>query len=167
MKAAVLCNGPSRTMFTSPDGYDYIIGCNIPWTKVDSTIVLDINVVFEWWNNKLPLSPIWFSEMAWRETNFRNRAYFKDYFLGLVKALPEYDSSGHVACSKVIELGYKEIDIYGCDAWFTGNTDSYTHRYTDTRPLDTSKHVVGWRNRWNTIMINNPDVKITFIGETK
>jgi hypothetical protein len=111
--------------------------------------------------------PTWFSEHAWRETKFRNREYFKDYFLGLVKPLPAYDSSGHVATSKVIQLGYDEIDIYGCDSWFEDNTDSFTHQYVDGRPQDRSKHIVGWRKRWETIMNSNPDVKITFIGEPK
>jgi hypothetical protein len=168
MKAAVLCNGPSRVAFQGKEGYDYVIGCNIPWCgEVDSTVVLDVGVVAKWWKEKLPKIPTWFSEHAWRETKFRNRDYFMESFLGLVKPLPEYDSSGHVACSKLIELGYKEIDIYGCDSWFTEMTDSYTHQFVDSRPSDTSKHIVGWRKRWNTIIDGNPEVKITFIGESK
>jgi hypothetical protein len=167
MKAAVLCNGPSRSLFVSTDEYDYLIGCNIPWRQVDSTVVLDVGVVAKWHQYKLPNVPTWFSEHAWRETKFKDRDFFKDSFLGLVKPLPEYDSSGHVACSKVIELGYTEIDIFGCDSWFTSNTESATHRYWDTRPSNTDKHVVGWRKRWNSIITNNPDVKINFIGESK
>lgn len=167
MKAAVLCNGPSRSLFTSSDGYNYLIGCNIPWRQVDSTVVLDVGVVVKWHKHQLPNVPTWFSEHAWRETKFKDRNFFKDSFLGLVKPLPEYDSSGHVACSKVIELGYKEIDIFGCDSWFTSNTDSITHKYWDTRPSNTDKHVEGWRKRWNSIITNNPDVTINFIGEPK
>lgn len=167
MKAAVLCNGPSRTLFNSADGYNYIIGCNIPWTKVDSTVVIDIDVISKWLHYKIPLVPIWFSEYVWREVRLKDREYFKDSFLGLVKPLPEYDSSGHVACSKVIELGYEQIDIYGCDSWFSNDTNSHTHKYCDTRPTDTSKHIEGWRKRWNTIIDGHPEVKITFIGETR
>jgi hypothetical protein len=167
MKAAVLCNGPSKDDFDNNVCYDYRIGCNIPWTKVDATVVLDIGVVDKWLKNKIPNVPTWFSEHAWRETKFKDRNYFKDSFLGIVKPLPEYDSSGHVACSKAIELGYKEINIYGCDSWFTDVTDSYTHQFTDTRPKDRSKHIVGWRTRWNTIINANPDVVINFIRKTK
>ena len=165
MRCAVLCNGPSRNLFTDTGKYDYIIGCNIPWTKVDCTIVLDVGVVAKWWSKKLPAVPTWFSEHAWRETKFKNREFFKDSFLGLVYPLPEYDSSGHVACSKAIQLGYKEIDIFGCDSWFVSNTDSYTHQFYDSRPSDTSKHIVGWRKRWETIMSSNPEVVIKFIGD--
>ena len=167
MKAAVLCNGPSRIAFQEPERYNYIIGCNFPWTKVDSTVVLDIGVVQKWWKYEIPSVPTWFSEHAWRETKFTNRKHFQDNFLGLVKPLPQYDSSGHVACSKVIELGYTEIDIYGCDSWFTNDTSSHTHQFWDTRPDDTTKHVIGWRKRWEAIMSGHPEVKITFIGETK
>ena len=167
MKAAVLCNGPSRVAFNSALGYNYVIGCNIPWTEVNSTVVLDIGVVQQWHKRKLPNVPTWFSEHAWRETKFKDRNYFLSSFLGLVKPLPEYDSSGHVACSKVIELGYTEIDIYGCDSWFKPDTDSYTHQYVDGRPQDRSKHIVGWRKRWETIITSHPEVKITFIGEPK
>jgi hypothetical protein len=167
MKAAVLCNGPSRFDYQGRNGYDYVMGCNIPWTEVDSTIVLDIGVVDKWLKNKIPTVPTWFSEHAWRETKFKDRNYFMSSFLGIVKPLPEYDSSGHVACSKVIQLGYKEINIYGCDSWFTEVTDSYTHQFTDTRPKDRSHHIVGWRKRWNAIISANPDVRITFIRNEK
>ena len=167
MKAAVLCNGPSRILYTASPEYAYVMGCNIPWTEVNATIVLDVGVVAKWWQYKLPNVPTWFSEHAWRETKFRDRNYFMPTFLGLVKPLPEYDSSGHVACSKLIELGYDEIDIYGCDSWFSTDTSSHTHQYWDTRPSDTSKHVEGWRKRWETIMAGNPNVKINFIGNSK
>lgn len=167
MKAAVLCNGPSRSLFVEPDRYDYIIGCNFPWTKVDSTVVLDIGVVQQWFKRKMPPVPTWFSRHAWRETNFTSRAYFRDSFLDLVDPLPEYDSSGHVACSKVIELGYNEIDIYGCDSWWEDVTDSHTHQYVDGRPSDRTKHIIGWRNRWKAIISSKPDVVINFIGEPK
>ena len=167
MKAAVLCNGPSRTLYTADGGYDYIIGCNIPWTQVDSTVVLDIGVVQQWYKKKIPQVPTWFSEHAWRETKFTDRQYFEKYLLGLVRPLPEYDSSGHVALSQVLKLGYKTIDIYGCDSWFTTNTDSYTHQYSDSRPNDMSKHIDGWRKRWCDVMSNHPDVTVNFIGDPK
>lgn len=167
MTAAVLCNGASRSLFTSANRYHYIIGCNIPWRKVDATVVLDIGVVQQWYKRKIAPIPIWFSEHAWRETKFTDRKYFEEYMLGLVRPLPEYDSSGHVALSQVISLGYKEVNIYGCDSWFTTNTDSYTHQYSDSRPNDMSKHIIGWRKRWNDIISSNPEVNVNFIGEPK
>lgn len=162
MKTAVLGNGPSRTLFKDPQRYDYIIGCNIPWTSVHSTVVLDAEVVRYWIQHKLPTVPIYFSESAWRETRVKDRNYFIDAFLELVKPYVDYDSSAHVACRKVIQLGATEIDIYGCDSWFTTNTDSYTRSFFEDS-TDKSKHVYGWRNRWQDIIDSNPNVKINFI----
>lgn len=169
MKCAVLCNGPSRVDYQPSSDYEYIIGCNIPWTKVDATVILDINVVKYWHKNPGAINvPAYFSEHAWRETRFADRDFFKPYFIDLVKPLPEYDSSGHVACSLVINKGYKQIDIYGCDSWFESTTESYTHEYIDSRATrDSKKHVIGWRNRWQNIMNGHPDVQINFIRKEK
>jgi hypothetical protein len=168
MKAGVLCNGNSRSLFSSVDGYDYLIGCNIPWRQVDANVILDIQVVQKWYKQKeLINAPTYFSEPAWRETRFKERKFFEPYFLGLVKQLPEHDSCGHVACRKVIELGYIEIDIYGCDSWFEYNNDSNTHQWVDSRSIDSKKQIDAWRKNWNKIIDNHPDVKINFIGENK
>jgi hypothetical protein len=58
MKCAVLCNGPSRFDYQPSTEYDYVIGCNVPWTDVDATVIVD-EVVVERWSkqpdlNKLP-----------------------------------------------------------------------------------------------------------------
>lgn len=58
MKAALLCNGPSRVAFKSRLGYNYVIGCNIPWTEVDSTVIFDVEVLNHMWEKSLtPVSP--------------------------------------------------------------------------------------------------------------
>jgi len=168
MKAAVLCNGATRSLFTAPDRYRYLIGCNIPWRQVDANVVLDIEVVRRWYKQKdLISAPTYFSESAWRETRFTERKFFEPFFLGLVKQLPEHDSCGHVACRKVIELGYTEIDIYGCDSWFEYNNDSHTHQWVDSRSIDKKKQIDAWRVHWNKIIADHPDVVINFIGEPK
>ena len=45
MKAAVVRNGPSRFAFQENLKYNYTIGCNIPWTNVNATVILDSNVI--------------------------------------------------------------------------------------------------------------------------
>jgi hypothetical protein len=161
MKVAVLCNGSSRSFFTSPTGYNYLIGCNIPWRQVDATVILDVNVLDKW-NEPCPF---YSSVSAWRELHKRER--FEQHFLGFVDTFAEYDSSGHAATRKVIELEYKQIDIYGCDSWFTNNTESYTHQWVDGRAIDMNKQISVWRARWYELMAKHPDVKINFIGEPK
>lgn len=166
MKAAVLCNGPSRSAYNPDKEYAFRIGCNIPWTKVDCTVVLDEQVVRKWAKQQdLITVPTYFSVKAWRETDLLGREFFRQFLIDLVEPLPEYDSSGHVACSQAIKKGYKDIDIYGCDSWFTQNVDSYTRQFIKSNTIHTpDTHSIGWRKRWKQIMDNNPDVKLNFIG---
>lgn len=162
MKTAVLCNGNSRILYhNQTNKYDYVIGCNIPWTQVDSTVILDVEVL-----NKFE-TPVKFycGRGAWRE--LKNRGKFIDYLIELFDPIPEYDSTGHAATRMIIKLGATEIDIYGCDSWFANNTDSYTHQFVDSRSIDMSKNVSVWRSRWYELMANHPHIKFNFIGETK
>jgi hypothetical protein len=161
MKVAVLCNGPSRSLFVDSSEYDYRFGCNIPWTKVDSTVIIDVGVLDKW---NTPCN-FYASTSAWRE--FRKRERFKDYLIELFDPLPEYDTSGHAAARRALIMGAKQIDIYGCDSWFSPNTESYTHKWVDGRAIDMSKQISVWRARWYELMAKYPDVIFNFIGEPK
>ena len=163
MKVALLCNGPSRVAFKSELGYNYIIGCNTPWTKVDATVVIDYNVLDKVEN---PVN-LYCSRRAWRECPEKQRSRWIGYLVKLFDSLPEYDSAGHAAARILLEMGATEIDIYGCDSWFLNNTESYTHKYVDSRSDNMSKHVSVWRQRWYELMGQNPNVKFNFIGEPK
>jgi hypothetical protein len=166
MKAAVLCNGPSRVDYRPSTEYNYVIGCNIPWTTVDATVVLDENVIERW--SKQPdliKVPVYFSRKAWMYTDeIKKRDFFIPYMIEIIDILPEFDSSGHNAVSCMIRKGYTEIDIYGCDSWFEQTIVSYTHQYfKNLNPDDSKKHINGWRTRWNNIMAGSPEVKLNFI----
>lgn len=166
MKCAVLCNGPSKVLYKDNSDYDYVIGCNIPWTRVHATVLLDKEVVRLWDKDPTLINvPAYFSVDAWRETDgIKNREFFIPFLLELVEYKIEYFSSGHVAVTKAIEKGYTGIDIYGCDSYFEFNIVSYTHKFIKNANADDSyKHVVNWRNNWNMIINNNPEVKINFI----
>ena len=79
MKAAVVCNGPSSVAFRDSLGYDYTIGCNIPWTRVDSTVILDGNVIHCWAKTpSLIECPAFFTARAWRTAD---EVKFRDYIL--------------------------------------------------------------------------------------
>lgn len=161
MKIAVLGNGDSRSLFTAADRYDYLIGCNIPWRQVDATVVMDVNVLEKF------LSPVRFycSRNAWRQLH-KNERYIGQ-LIELFDSIPEYDSAGHAAARIAIKLGATEIDIYGCDSWFTNNTESYTHQFVDSRSIDMSKNVSVWRARWYEMFAKHPQIKFNFIGEPK
>jgi hypothetical protein len=162
MKVALLGNGNSRNLFPdTPDRYSYLIGCNIPWRQVDATVILDVNVL-----EKLDV-PVRFyvSRKAWREC--RKKDSLIGYMLGMFDSMSDYDSAGHAAARQLIELGATQIDIYGCDSWFTNNTESYTHKYVDSRSEDMTKNVSVWRARWYELMAKHPHVVFNFIGDPK
>jgi hypothetical protein len=163
MRVALLGNGNSRNCFTEPDGYDYLIGCNVPWRQVNSTVVLDVNVL-EKFDKHVDL---FVSRKAWIECSNKIKNKLIGSLRGLFDPLPEYDSTGHAACRKLLELGATEIHIYGCDSWFTNDTESYTHKYVDSRSMDMTKNVSVWRARWYELMAKHPQVVFNFIGEPK
>lgn len=163
MKVAILCNGPSRNLYSDSSQYNYIIGCNIPWTKVDSTVVLDADVLLKM---NTP-QRFYCGNQTWMNTPIKVRNKLIGYLASMIKTLPDYDSTGHAAARTVIEMGATEIDIYGCDSWFGANTDSHTHQWVDSRPIDMNKHVSVWRARWYELMASHPDIVFNFIGEPK
>jgi hypothetical protein len=170
MRIAVLCNGPSRVDYTSSLGYDYVIGCNVPWTEVDATVVLD-EIVIDLWSKTPDLItvPVYFSRKAWMYTDsIKKRSLFEPYLIEILDILPDFDSSGHNAVKCAIRKGASEVDVYGCDSWFEQTIVSHSHKYfKNLNPDDSAKHVNGWRKRWKEIMDGSPDVKINFIRKEK
>lgn len=158
MKTALLCNGPSRVAFNSELLYNYTIGCNIPWTKVDSTVVMDAEVL----NKYDCYTRFYSSRIAWRDCIKKEKLI--GHLIGLFDSLPEYDSAGHAAARILLQIGAKQIDVYGCDSWFDNTTESYTHKYVDSRSTDMTKHVRVWKQRWEQLMEQHPEVTFNFIG---
>lgn len=167
MKGAVLCNGPSRVAY-SPGGYDYVIGCNIPWTRVDATVVLDENVIKLWANNPdLITVPTYFSVKAWMYTDeIKKRDMFRPYLVKTITPKYPYHSSGHNAAEIAISKGCTTLDVYGCDSWFSKNGGgSYTRQHIKSGGIANGdmKAIEGWRKRWQEIIDENPEVSINFI----
>jgi hypothetical protein len=167
MRAALLCNGPSREDFLqTSDAYDFIMGCNAPWyTAANATVIVDEIMVRKWFNTpELIKCNAYFSRKAWiyaGEPQFKG--FFNKRMIEIVDVLPDFDSSGHVACKILIKQGYDDIDIWGADSWFDNTIVSYTHTITpNLNPDDSPKHVAGWRNHWNEIIQRYPNVKINF-----
>ena len=169
MRGAVLCNGPSRIAY-KPGGYDFVIGCNVPWTEVDATVILDENVVKIWAENPdLIKVPAYFSVKAWMYTDeIKKRAMFEPYLIELITPKYPYHSSGHNAAEAAIRKGCTDLHIYGCDSWFTEIADSYTRNYVKKGGIVNGdmRAIKGWRDRWQEIMDKYPEVKINFIRES-
>jgi hypothetical protein len=165
MRCAVLCNGPSRTSFQSRDGYDFVIGCNVPWTEVDATVVFDREIVRLLANRPGLIDyRIYFSKDAWMYTDsIKKRDLFKESFAGIIDPKYPFYSSGHGAVETVIKNGATEVHIYGCDSWFEYDLSSHTHQYSDTSYPNKQKCIDEWRKKWNQIIERNPNVGIQFI----
>ena len=166
MRGAVLCNGPSRVSYV-PDCHDFVIGCNIPLTKVDATVVLDENVIKLWSKNPdLITVPTYFSVKAWMYTDeIKKRDMFRPYLVKTINPKYPYHSSGHNAAEVAIKNGCTSLDIYGCDSWFSTIGTSYTRNHIIQGGIANGdmKAINGWRKRWQEIIDSNPNVKINFI----
>ena len=164
-KVAVLCNGPSRSAYDPNTEYAYRIGCNIPWTKVDCTVILDpqmANLIAS--DMSLIDCKIYFGEETWEQV--KDKSVFKDIFLGTIVKNKKGMSSGNLACLKMVELGYTDIDIYGADAMTTNDirsnnvSKSYTRKFLDSDSINMSPN---WRTNFNRMIEQYPNVKFNFI----
>jgi hypothetical protein len=164
MRCAVLCNGPSRTDYEPSTEYGFIIGCNIPWTKVDATVILDDEIIYHLAKYPELIIPSYFARKAWMLTDgIKKRKLFEPYLIELIDPNYPWHSAGHIAVEIMITKGFTEIDIFGCDSWFENTLESYTHKYSDTSASNVNACITGWKTRWNKIMIDSPEVKLNFI----
>lgn len=177
MRAHVIGNGKSYIYFKKIEESDYVLGCNKPLLDVDATIiqdqrffrsltdkfdpiVIDVPMII---NNKC---------VKWLDSKLGKLA--KDKLN--IKEVYEYDtryypcSSAHVACLYLIDNGYSEIHIWGCDSLENYTMISMTDQfvdpaytaYKDTDMSHVNQVVNGWRNKWKMIMENNQTVDIVF-----
>jgi hypothetical protein len=173
VKAAVLCNGPSRVAYKGRLGYDYVIGCNIPWTDVDGTVILDSNVIHAWSENpsliKCSEDQIFITKKAWMtadELKFRdfitNR--FSIQLIDKDFNIPEMYSAGHVAASIALNLYVDQIDIYGCDSYYEQTVESFTSSYiNDVNKDSEQQRIDNWRKHWIKIQDKYSEVIFNFV----
>lgn len=164
--AAVLGNGPSRKSYDPSKEYDYLIGCNVPWTDVDCTVIIDTEIVRLWKKDpNLIKCKAYFSGRAWDySADIHARSIIEHAFLGIVDKQPN-DSSANMAARILIAQGYKNIDIYGCDAYFTEqhgyNTKSFTRSILPTMPALNNSYK--WKLSWVEMVQTYTDVNFNFI----
>ena len=172
MKAAVVCNGPSRFAFQENLKYNYTIGCNIPWTNVNATVILDSNVIERWSRSPELIScPAFFTTRAWRsadEVKFRNYILDNKLFIELIPDHPEFYSAGHVAALIVCNKGYTDLDIFGVDSMFEDTVESFTNTLiNDHNPDSEKQRINNWRFIWNKLQNDFPNVSFNFIRGNK
>lgn len=164
MKCAILGNGPSHKLYDSSKEYDTVIGCNIPWTTVDWTCIMDADVINAWQKNPdLITVPIYIATRVHDYACSLNMGMNVYGTFTLKRPEPETNySSGHYAALKAIELGHTQIDLYGFDSYYTGSIESITRKHVLDNPAN---NAIKWRNLWNRIISSNQDVVFNFIKE--
>lgn len=171
--AALLGNGPSRKFYDPSKAYDYRLGCNIPWADVDATLILDENIIRLWHkDHSLIKVPAYISREAWMYGDelktFRPFIKENKYLISIVDKIPKInESSGNVAARKLVELGYKRIDIYGCDAAFTAapghNLNSYTREFIPSTDMINNSYK--WKLNWDALVKKHPEITFNFIKD--
>jgi hypothetical protein len=168
MRGAVVGNGPSRNIFSNYGGYNYIIGCNIPWTKVNATVILDGNVI-ERWSRDLNLisCPAFFTRKSWMTTDeVKIREYILNngLFIDMIPDPPEFFSAGHIAAKLMCKMNYTELDIFGIDSLFKNTVESFTNTLVDDyNPDSENQRIVNWRVNWDKLQNEYPNVIFNFI----
>jgi hypothetical protein len=170
MKAAVLGNGKSRFLYTNPNEYDYVIGCNIPWTNVNDTVIIDEKVVEYLYNNKEKYKychKTIFSRKSWTKIiELHAEYYFSPHITKIIEIEEGIDSSAHIALKYILSLDrFSTIHLYGCDSRWSNDTSSRTHQYVNNKPPDQSTILSLWNSKWDSIIDQNMGIDIMFIGE--
>jgi hypothetical protein len=172
MRAALLCNGPSRVAFKNKEEYNYVMGCNIPWTDVDGTVMVDIGVARYYATHDQPDYELFLNEVCWNTLKGFKRSGVKltSYLLAenklgrIIENAKPFYSSGHMAALELIRIGATEIDIYGCDSYYEDTVESFTWSLLPSHSSEKhrAKQVIEWRKNWASIEGQNK-VKLNFI----
>lgn len=147
MKTAILGNGPSRILYEEVNDFDLIIGCNIPWTKVDATVLCDKEIVDVIKNDfTLIQVPVIISTIVFeRMKEFR----IVDSFTILDVFKPkEWHNAAHYAADYLMTKEVDEIQIYGCDSIFDNTISSVTDDKVEKK-MDSERFIRQWRKVWD------------------
>lgn len=163
MKCAILGNGPSRTLYIKSD-FDLVIGCNIPWTEVDYTIIRDLDPIKVWMKDlsviKCP-SIISSDICSDIDPEFKSHLVKLGLIVNVFETIPNLHwSTGHYAAKLAIDWGYTELHLYGFDSLWSNNLDSSTREYIPDAPM-VDRYI--WRRTWHWLINDNPNVVFNFI----
>lgn len=147
MKTAILGNGPSRTLYNEDEEFDFVVGCNIPWTKVDATVICDIEIVNLLRNDfTLIQVPVIISTVVYEKMKeFR----IVDSFTILNVFKPrDWHNAAHYAVDYLMNKNADEIQIYGCDSIFEDDITSKTDTAVE-KTMDSERFIRQWRKVWD------------------
>lgn len=165
-------NGPSYVDFKKIDETDFVVGCNLPHVPSDLTFIHDIRFLNIIRDKKIKLPcPAMISYKIQNIIN-KNKHKYKNLFevKGVIHKRkpisPSSLSSGHHAVLWLIDNGYEDIHIWGCDGLVNSSMESKTDEYVSVSIKSNRKHcerhTEKWRKSWKHIVNNNRKVNFTF-----
>lgn len=171
-RAHMVGNGPSYKDFSKIDETDFVVGCNLPHVPSDLTFICDIrflNTIVDK-NLVIPCPAM----VSYKIQNYvdRNKHKYngKLNLKGVMKKrqpiAPSSLSSGHHAALWLIDNGYEEIHIWGCDGLVTKSMDSKTDEYVTVSVKSNRKHcerhTEKWKKSWQHIVKTNGKINFIF-----
>jgi hypothetical protein len=182
MECNLLCSGPRKKSYKK-NGLP-TIGCNIPWTDVDYTIIFDEVVLMKIIEMpdiikedvKLILSTVAYQEL--RRTKSVDKLKNKIECVFKYNSLSEkifLRSSGHYAAEWAIFKGFKKLNIYGCDNWFGDMKCLDNNMHNKANPFyiknlnedfDEKYQIMRgeyWKKSWEKMIIQNPSIEFNFV----
>lgn len=147
MKTAILGNGPSRTLYNEDNDFDIVIGCNIPWTKVDATVICDIEIIdllkkdFTLIQVPVIISTIVFERL--KEFKMVDKFTILDVFKP-----KDWHNAAHYAADYLMTKEVDEVHLYGCDSIFEEDISSVTDEVVE-KNMNLDKFIRKWRKVWD------------------
>mgnify|MGYP007071562467 CR=1 FL=1 len=178
----LLCSGPSRKSYIPNDLPT--MGCNIPWTKVDWTIIFDSIVLEKIIDNpdfvsidtKLIVSSHAIGEIKEKgKLKDLNHNIISIYRYNPITTRLMKKSTGHYAAEWLIFMGYNKINIYGCNNWFGDLycTENYMHDSSNPLNIENEniprgeKYMINrgkhWKKYWEKLIAHHSHVHFNFI----
>ena len=170
-RAHMVGNGPSYVNFKKVDESDFVVGCNLPQVPTDLTFIHDIRFLNTIRDKGLRLPcPAMVSQKIQNAMSKNKHKYRTLNVKGVIKKrqpiAPSSLSSGHHAVLWLIDNGYEEIHIWGCDGLVNRTMESKTDDYVKVSVKSNKKHcerhTQKWINSWKDIVKKNRKVSFIF-----
>jgi len=178
MRAHVVGNGASYIHFKRIEVTDFVLGCNYTYVDANATVIIDSRFFRKLTHKHDPIIidiPVIINEKCngWLESKLGKEAKSRINILDVYSPTGKYFpiSSAHVAAIWLIEKQFTEIHIWGCDSLITYDIASETDKINDSYYKCKENHeaitkvVNNWKDKWDLIAKNNPNVNIIFHNE--
>ena len=146
MKAHVLGNGPSISMYEQSDGL--VVGCNIQSYPVDVSVVLDKRPFLKYCCDRSIFQGKPIITSIYAMPTLEEKELVKEFEIWhKVPYLEKYMSAGHAAVDWLIDNDYDEIHLWGFDSIWKDTQETRTDQFIERNRAQFDLYIY-WRERW-------------------